>query len=129
MILLNQIDSHQIPADRFSDSRAKESEGDKVEGRRPHHSITGGQHPRRNYRGNGVRGIVKTVGEIKDECDQNDEKDKDDGRIDLRHSLSWLGVRSASGVLDHDALTHVANVLATIDRGFKILIKILQENN
>ena len=41
MILLNQIDSHQIPADRFRDPRTKESEGDKVEGRRPHHRITG----------------------------------------------------------------------------------------
>ena len=129
MILLNQIDSHQIPTDRFRDSRAKESEGDKVEGRRPHHSITGGQDPGRNYGGDRIRGVVKAVGEVKDERDQNNKEDKNDGRIDLRHSLSWLGVRPASGVFDHDALDHVANVLATIDRGFKILIKILQENN
>src|SRR5258706_6896552 len=92
MILLNQIDAHKTPADRFRDSRAKESEGDKVEGRRPHHSITGGQDPGRNYGGDRIRGVVKAVREIKDECDQNDEKDKNDGRIDLRHGFSWLDV-------------------------------------
>src|SRR5260370_32302207 len=41
--------------------------------------------------------------------------------------VDWT--KCASGVFDHDALDHVANVLATIDRGFEILVKIFQEDH
>ena len=68
----NQIDAYQIAADRFGDAGAEDCEGDKIESRRPDNRVAWRQHARRNYGGNGIRGVVKAVGEIENQRDEDD---------------------------------------------------------
>ena len=73
-VLANQIDAHQIAADGFRHARTENRESDEVEERCPYHCVPRRQHARRHNRRDRIRGVVKPVGEIKDQRDQNDRE-------------------------------------------------------
>ncbi len=79
-VLADEIDAHQIATDRFGDARAKDSEGHEIENCGPDYRRARRKHAGGNYGGDRIGGVVKAIGEIEDQCNEDDKKSDDESR-------------------------------------------------
>ena len=96
-------------ADRVGDGMAEEQEGDEVEEGGPDHRHLRAQHAGRDHGRDRIGGVVQAVQEIEQ---QGDADQGDDGEGDSR----------PSGVVDHDALDLVGDVLEPVEHPFDMAV-------
>ena len=100
-------------ADRLRDGERAGERGGEIEHRRPDDGGERAQHARADDRRDGVRRIVEAVDEIEDERDQDDRDDVGDH------------VTSALRVLEGDALQHLRDAHAAVDRALERVVHLL----
>jgi hypothetical protein len=66
---------HDAGAESIGDVEAEHQEGHEIEESRPEHRVSGLQHTRRDYRGDGICSIVQPVEKVEQQgdCDEGDQ--------------------------------------------------------
>ena len=97
-------------ADRVGDMQPEHGEGDEVEERRPHHREVRLQHAGGDDGRDRIGGIVQAVEEIERQRDRDQRDEERKGEVHRR---------ARSGVIDHEALDLVGDILELVDDAFQ----------
>src|SRR2546427_652930 len=75
-VLRDNVQNNHAGAQSLSHIRSKPKGRHKIEEAGPHDREARSKDPGRNYRGNGVGGVVKSINEVENKCNKSNEGDE-----------------------------------------------------